>query len=127
MEPLDVDKPMEAIKEWQDWYRKNRIVAQIDEPLKTKDSRESLHDTSKTTTTLDGRDNLVTDYCKAMSFQKAKEYFADTIAEFTNELSGKELYKAFYAAAMDNMDAVEKEYNKAKQLVDMLRCNNVAP
>ena len=62
-----------------------------------------------------------------MSFQKAKEYFADTIAEFTNELSGKELYKAFYAAAIENMDCVEKEYNKAKQLVDMLRHNNVAP
>ena len=99
----------------------------MDEPLVTKDSRAQLHDTSKTTTTLDGSNNLLTDYCTAMSFQKAKEYFADTIAEFTNELSGKELYKAFYAAAMDNMDCVEKEYNKAKQLVDMLRCNNVAP
>jgi len=121
MEPLDVDKPMEAIKEWQDWYRKNRIVAQIDEPLKTKDSRESLHDTSKTTTTLDGSDNLVTDYCRAMSFQKAKEYFADTLAEFTNELSGKDFYKAFYAAAIENLESVEKEYRRAKDLVDMLR------
>ena len=121
MEPLDIDKPMEAIKEWQDWYRKNRIVAQIDEPLKTKDSRESLHDTSKTTTTLDGSDNLVTDYCRAMSFQKAKDYFADTLAEFTNELSGKDFYKAFYAAAIENLESVEKEYRRAKDLVDMLR------
>jgi mitochondrial fission protein ELM1 len=121
------DEPMDTINQWQDWYRKHRIVAEIDVPLATKDSREQLHDTSKTTTTLAGSNNLLTDYCTAMSFQKAKEYFADTIAEFTNELSGKELYKAFYAAAMDNMDAVEKEYNKAKQLVDMLRCNNVAP
>ena len=99
----------------------------MDEPLVTKDSREGMHNTSNTTTTLNGSNNMLTDYCTAMSFQKAKEYFADTIAEFTNELSGKELYKAFYAAAMDNMDCVEKEYNKAKQLVDMLRCNNVAP
>jgi len=121
MENLDVDKPMEAIKEWQDWYRKNRVVAEIDQPLKTKDSRESLHDTSKTTTTLDGSDNLVTDYCRAMSFQKAKEYFADTLAEFTNELSGKDFYKAFYTAAIENLESVEKEYRKAKDLVDMLR------
>jgi mitochondrial fission protein ELM1 len=121
MEPLDVDKPMEVIKEWQDWYRKHRIVAQVDQPLKTKDSRESLHDTSKTTTTLDGSDNLVTDYCRAMSFQKAKEYFADTLAEFTNELSGKDFYKAFYAAAIENLESVEKEYKRAKDLVDMLR------
>jgi len=120
-------EPVEVIDAWQRWYQENKVVAQMDEPLVTKDSREQLHDTSKTTTTLDGSNNLLTDYCTAMSFQKAKEYFADTIAEFTNELSGKELYKAFYAAAMDNMDCVEKEYNKAKQLVDMLRCNNVAP
>jgi predicted RNase H-like nuclease (RuvC/YqgF family) len=121
MKPLDTNKPMEAIEEWQKWYRKNRVVAEMDEPLVTKDSREKLHDTSNTTTTLDGSNNLLTDYCKAMSFQKAKEYFADTIAEFANELSGKELYKAFYSAAMENMDCVEKEYNRAKQLVDMLR------
>ncbi len=110
-------EPVDTIKQWQEWYRSHRIIAEIDTPMATKDSREQLHDTS----------NALTDYCTVMSFQKAKEYFADTIAEFTNELSGKELYKAFYAAAMDNMDCVEKEYNKAKQLVDMLRHNNVAP
>jgi mitochondrial fission protein ELM1 len=121
------DEPIETINQWQEWYQRHRVVAEIDVPLATKDSRESMHDTSKTTTTLEGSNNLLTDYCTAMSFQKAKEYFADTIAEFANELSGKELYKAFYAAAIDNMDCVEKEYNKAKQLVDMLRCNNVAP
>lgn len=122
MELLDTNKPMEAIKEWQDWYRKHRVVSEIDEPLKTKDSRESLHDTSKTTTTtLNGSGNLVTDYCKAMSFQKAKDYFADTLAEFTNELSGKDFYKAFYAAAIENLECVEKEYKRAKDLVDMLR------
>jgi len=115
------DEPVDAIQEWQEWYRKHRVVAQIDTPLVTKESRENMHDTTKATTTLNSSDNLLTDYCKAMSFQKAKEYFADTIAEFANELSGKELYKAFYAAAMDNMDAVEKEYNKAKQLIDCLK------
>jgi len=113
-------EPVDTIKQWQDWYRKYRIVAEIDVPLVTKESRENLHETSNAT-------NSLAECCTAMSFQKAKEHFADTIAEFANELSGKELYKAFYAAAMDNMDCVEKEYNKAKQLVDMLRCNNVAP
>lgn len=120
-------EPVDTIKQWQKWYRSHRIVAEMDVPLVTKDSRENMHDTTNTTTTLEGSNNPLTDYCAAMSFQKAKEYFADTIAEFANELSGKELYKAFYAAAIDNMDCVEKEYNKAKQLVDMLRCNNVAP
>ncbi len=120
-------EPVDTIKQWQEWYRSHRIIAEIDTPMTTKDSRERLHDTSNATTTLEGSNNLLTDYCTAMSFQKAKEYFADTIAEFANELSGKELYKAFYAAAIENMDCVEKEYNKAKQLVDMLRHNNVAP
>lgn len=34
-------EPVDAIKEWQDWYKKHRIVAQMDEPLVTKDSRET--------------------------------------------------------------------------------------
>jgi len=121
------NEPIEAITAWQEWYKKNRVVAELDKPLITKDSREQMHDTANATATLASSIDQPTDYCKTMSFKKAQEYFADTIAEFTNELSGKEIYKAFYAAAMDNMDAVEKEYNKAKQLVDMLRCNNVAP
>lgn len=121
------NEPIEAISKWQEWYRSHRIIAEIDVPMATKDSREKMHDTSNATTTLESSNNLLTDYCTAMSFQKAKEYFADTLAEFANELSGKELYKAFYAAAIENMDCVEKEYNKAKQLVDMLRHNNVAP
>ena len=109
-------EPLEAIDAWQKWYKENKLVAELDEPLITKDSREAMHDTT----------NAV-DSAKAMWMQKAQEYFADTIAEFQYELSGKEIYKAFYAAAMDNMDCVEKEYKKAKQLVNMLRYNNVAP
>jgi hypothetical protein len=118
------NEPMEAITAWQEWYKKNRVIAQMDKPLVTKDSREHMHDATSAITTLAGSDNLLTDYCKAMSFQKAQEYFADTIAEFTSDLSGKELYKAFYAAAIDNLNSVEKEYKKAKDLVDMLRNTN---
>ncbi len=107
---LDADQPMEPIKEWQDWYRKHQVVAQIDEPLVTKDSRENMHDTT------DALDSV-----KQMWMQKAQEHFADTLAEYQYELSGKELYKAFYAAAYESMEAAHKEYNKTKELVDMLR------
>ena len=120
-------EPVDTIKQWQEWYRSHRIVAEMDVPLVTKDSRENMHDTTHAAATFESGDNPLTDHCKTMWMQKAQEYFADTIAEFTYELSGKELYKAFYAAAMDNLAGVEKEYQKAKQLVDMLRCNNVAP
>jgi hypothetical protein len=123
------NEPIEAINAWQEWYKKNRVVAELDKPLITKNSfaadKEHKHDTTNAITTLAGSNNLLTDYCTAMSFQKAQEYFADTIAEFCNELSGKELYKAFYAAAMNNLISVEKEYKKAKDLVDMLRNTNV--
>jgi hypothetical protein len=145
---LDVNKPMEAIEEWQNWYRSHRVVAEMDEPLVTKESRKNLHDTSNTATTLgqaykqsvsQSTDSVsmkslssitpkdLVERTKAVSMQTAEEYFADTIAEFLGELSGKELYKAFYAAAVNNLSSAEKEYNKAKQLVNMLHCNNVAP
>ena len=105
------DKPMEAIDQWQEWYRNTRVVAEMDEPLVTKDSREALHDTQHAVETVS----------KAYWMKKAQEHFADTICEFTNELTGQELYKAFYAAACENLSIASKEYAKAKSLVDCLK------
>lgn len=107
---IDQDRPMESIKEWQDWYRKNKPVAEMDEPLVTKDSRENMHDTTD-----------VFDDAKEMWMKKAQEHFSDTLAEYQYELSGKDFYKAFYAAAHEAMEHAEKEYKKTKDLVDMLR------
>lgn len=104
-------EPVDAIKEWQDWYKKHRIVAQMDEPLVTKDSRENLHNTT----------DAVESTAKAMWMQKAKEHFADTLAEYQYELSGKDFYKAFYQAAYEYLEATKKEYERTKELVDMLR------
>jgi len=111
---LDANKPMEAIEEWQKWYQGNRSFPQ---------SLTSVTMNSVSPITA----NDLVERTKEISAQKAEEYFADTITEFLGELSGKELYKAFYAAAVNNLNITEKEYNKAKQLVDMLRCNHVAP
>jgi hypothetical protein len=113
------EEPIETIQSWQDWYRKHRIVAQLDKPLVTKGSRENMHDTSNTTDTLEDTT------AKAMWIQKAKEHFADTLAEYQYELSGKDFYKAFYQAAHENMTVVEKEYERAKELVDMLRYHHL--
>jgi len=112
-------EPVEAIKNWQDWYRSHQVVAQMDEPLVTKDSRESLHDTTNAVGTL-----LETDP-KARWIEKAREHFADTLAEFQYELSGKDFYKAFYQAAIENMGHAEKEYQRTKELVDMLRYHHL--
>ncbi len=39
-------EPMDTVKSWQDWYRKHQVVASMEEPMASKDSRENLHDTS---------------------------------------------------------------------------------
>ena len=104
---------LDAIHNWQQWFRENRVVAELDEPGESKDSRENLHDTTKSIASLN---EAVT----AQAFNKAKEHFADTMAEFWNELTGPQLYKAFYAAAMEQLQYQEKELKKAQSIVDML-------
>ena len=88
-------EPIEAIHSWQEWFRQHQVA--------------------------DNPPTFVKSEVKARYLQKAQDHFADTIAEFQYELNGFELYKAFYAAAMENMEGAKKEYNKAKQLVDCLK------
>lgn len=92
---LDIDKPMEAIEEWQNWYRGNSAKPVI------------------TTTELASIDKLF--------MQKAKEHFADTIAEFANELTAAQLYQALYEAAKENVELIDKEYQQAKKFFDRVR------
>lgn len=124
--------PQEAISKWQEWYRNNRTVAEMDEPLVSKDSRENLHDTSKATDTLpDWRqfyEELLKDPHAGVfaepSFknkykEKAIEHFADTIAEFVNEMTGVEMYECFVEAVKENLAYVTVEYDRAKDLYDL--------
>ncbi len=122
-----MDEPMDAIHKWQEWYRSNRVIAEIDTPGVSKDSRESLHDTSNVTSVMpewrEAFEKLTLNSMETTSLKdKATEYFADTIAEFFNELSGAELFECFLAAAYNNAELVKKEYDKAQELVDLLRC-----
>ena len=112
-------EPVETIQSWQDWFRSHKVVAEIDEPLVTKDSRENMHDTSNAVET------LLDTNPKAMWIEKAKEHFADTLAEYQYELSGKDFYKAFYQAAVETMGHAQKEYERTKDLVDMLRYHHL--
>jgi hypothetical protein len=108
-------EPIEAISAWQQWYKENKVVAEIDKPLVTKDSRESLHDTTNTAPTMGEAE------AKAMWIQKAQEHFEDTLAEYQYELTGKDFFKAFYRAAYQNAEHAKKEYDRAKELLDLLR------
>jgi hypothetical protein len=112
-------EPLDNIQSWEDWYRKHRIVAQTDKPLETKDLRKNMHDTTNAVETLPETD------LKAMWIKKAREHFADTLAEYQYELSGKDFYKAFYQAAVEAMGYAEKEYQRTKELVDMLRYHHL--
>lgn len=125
----DSTDPMDTIKNWQDWYKGNRIVAQMDEPMVSKDSRESLHDTSKAVDAMpDWREywaEVISDKLPLQSNdtykKKATDYFADIIAEFFNEMSGQELFDCFAAAAKQNLEFATKEYDHAKDLMDVIQ------
>jgi len=113
-------EPVDTIKQWQDWYRSHRIIAEINMPMTTKDTKENMHDTSNAVETLSDTNP------KAMWIEKAREHFADTLAEYQYELSGKDFYKAFYQAATEAMGYAEKEYQRTKELVDMLRYHHLS-
>lgn len=115
---MDVsDKPMETINQWQDWYRKHRSIAQLDEPGVSKDSRENLHDTSNATDTMPDWQS----FDKNIYIQKTIECFADTLCEFQCELTGEQFYNCFLAAANQVSNNAKADYDKTKQLVDILQ------
>jgi hypothetical protein len=129
---MDVSsKPMETINQWQDWYRKHRVVAELDAPGVSKDSRENLHDTTNATDTMpDWRSHykaLIEEDANnpnAIYMRKVTEHFADTLCEFQNELTGEQFYNCFLAAALDINKSAKEEYDKTKQLVDILLIKN---
>jgi len=111
-------EPIDVIKEWQEWYKKNRVVAELDEPLVSKQSRENLHDTTNAVSSIAITMNHSTN---EQLKKKAQEYFEDTLAEFANELPGKDLYEALVAAVNHNLEVVKKEYEQAKEFADLVQ------
>lgn len=126
-------EPINAIKEWQKWYRTHAVVASMDEPLMSKDSRENLHNTSKATYEMpDWRSfykELVevdigpTEVDDNIYLQKAIEHFSDTLCEFAHELSAEQFYKAFLIAATNVAKSAQDDYLKCKTLIDLIEGN----
>jgi len=110
----NTSEPFSLIENWQKWYKEHAIVASMDEPLITKKSREKLHDTSNACA------SLITEIEK-QSMKKATAYFADTITEFSGDLSGLQLFDCLLSAAIDNYNYTKKEYDNAKQFLDSLK------
>ena len=90
---------------------KQSIVAELDEPLVTKDSREKLHDTTAST---------AQSIKHAECLKRTRDYFADTICEAIDELTGEEAYQAFYKACKALRDVTKKEYDNANELFECL-------
>lgn len=122
-------EPMEVISAWQEWSKHNRVVAEMNEPLVTKDSREYLHNTTNAVKTMSSEQwddffkrnkEMKAKETNLKYFDEAVEHFDDTLCEFQNELSGEQLFNCFYKAAKKQLDRITKEYDNAKDLVDML-------
>jgi hypothetical protein len=127
-------EPLDTIYAWQQWVKNNRTVAEMDEPLVTKDSRENLHDTSKATDVIPDWRNFYKELAQdsetfvssveKTAEQKATEYFADTITEFLSELGGEKLYECFVAAAIQSFEIADKEYQYNKALINKIKKKN---
>ena len=111
----------EESKAWSNWSSKElkelvksfkqNIVAELDQPLVTKDSREKLHDTTAST---------AQSIKHAECLKKTREYFTDTICEAMEELTGEEIYQSFYKACKALKDITKKEYDNANELFKCL-------
>jgi hypothetical protein len=110
-------EPLNAIQEWQNWYKRHRVVATLDEPLVSKASRENMHDTSNAV------DLWLKDYTEHAKKQ-ASDHFADTIVEAAATLSADEIYDCLMKAVQENYDHAEKEFNNASRLLELIK-NNV--
>jgi len=128
-------EPLDAIKQWQQWYRKHyeAVVASMEEPLVSKDSRENLHDTSKATYEMPDWRSFYKELAEVdveptkvddnIYLQRAIEHFNDTLCEFAHELSAEQFYKAFLIAATNVAKGAQDDYLKCKALVDLIKGN----
>mgnify|MGYP003341101903 FL=1 len=118
-------EPIDAIKDWQIWYKQHQPIPQQNESMTEKNLRENFHNTTNATNAakeewlkqLEAPNAVET---SNPAFNLAVRDFEDVLSEFVNELSPTELYKAFAVAATKAMEYQKKEYEKAKELVDLL-------
>jgi len=111
----NVEPPIQVIQNWQEWYRKNKVVAEMNQPLVSKSSRENLHNTSNVAKTLDEV------FCKTTLKTQAFNEFSDILATYMNTLGAKELYKIFFEAAQEYKNNLEIEYKQSNDLLNRLR------
>jgi len=137
------DATTDSFKAWHSWYKNNAQVASMDEPQITKDSRENLHEVTNATGTLSSwyTDALETFYgnintsveenkkmettIKASLNEQMTTYLQDTLCEFYDELTPFEIVQCFHEAIKRNFTHHEKEFNKAKELLEFVDKINI--
>lgn len=137
------DATTDSFKAWHTWYKNNAQVASMDEPQVTKDSREKLHEITNATGTLSSwyTDAVETFYgnldnaakenkkmeteLKVSLTEQLTTYFEDTLCEFYDELTPVEIVQSFHEAIKRNFTLHEKEFNKAKELIELVDKLNV--
>lgn len=106
-------EPIDTVQSWQEWYKGNRVVAEMDEPGVTKNSRENLQDTKTVFNSLSEAE------CAKNTEKKTYEGFGDVICEGLCDLSGADVYVLFLKALEDNLSHAKKEYLKALELYQL--------
>ena len=99
----------------------------METPYTTKDSRESLHNTSNATDAIkdwrtfwkDVLDEPETKVCSGAK-QKTIDDFLDTICCALEELTGEEVFDCFLEAVQVRNEDTKKEYDKTNELMDLL-------
>jgi hypothetical protein len=99
----------------------------METPYATKDSRESLHNTSNATDAIkdwrtfwkDVLDEPETKVCSGAK-QKAIDDFLDTICCALEEMNGEEVFDCFTEAVQSQFDYTKKEHKKTSELLDLL-------
>ena len=137
------EDPLNHIKTWQAKFKKHKKqceVAELDEPLVSKDARENLHNTSYAVDSIkDWRtywkevldeseacvgteDEFATavKQQKTMAKQKTVDNFLDEICCALEEMSGAELFDCFVEAVQSQHEYTKKEYDKTNELMNLL-------
>jgi hypothetical protein len=100
----------------------------METPYATKDSRESLHNTSNATDAIkdwrtfwkDVLDEPDTEEELTTEKQRLVNDFSDSICCALEEMSGEEVFDCFLKAAQTQHEHTKKEHNKTTELMDIL-------
>ena len=118
------EDPLTYIIEWQTKFKENKMETSSH----TKDSRESLHNTSNATDSIkdwrtfwkDVLDEPDTKEESTTHKQRLVNDFADSICCALEEMNGEEIFECFFEAAQIQHEYTKKEYDKTTKLMDRL-------